>query len=200
MAADQVFDRRTRRTRTALEAALLDLITERDLTRISISDVTTRAEVNRSTFYEHYTDVHDLADAACTHMFDELITATPVFALNQAATQPQQRRARAALVVVFDHVAANARLYRAVLGGAGSARVINHLHRRIVVAIYANSTGDGAATHADDPTEAPYDPAGGFLAGALLGTVLEWLRHDCPGTPEQLGNSIWPQLVGAAPR
>ena len=68
-------DRRARRSRAALRAALLDLITERGLNRIAVSDVTKRADVNRSTFYEHYSDVHELAADACTRMFDELIAA-----------------------------------------------------------------------------------------------------------------------------
>lgn len=70
-------DPRTRRSRSALETALRELIAERDLSQISVSDITKRAGVNRSTFYEHYTDVHDLAAAACTTVFDELVAAGP---------------------------------------------------------------------------------------------------------------------------
>ncbi|WP_330256670.1 TetR family transcriptional regulator C-terminal domain-containing protein [Nocardia sp. NBC_00565] len=198
MGAQQVFDRRSRRTRAALEAALLSLISEHHLAQISVSDITARADVNRSTFYEHYSDVHNLADAACTQMFDELIAATPVFALNRAATATEERRARESLVDVFAHVAANARLYHALLGTEGSARMINRLHQRLVVAIHVNVAGSSADTHADDPSEVPYDPASAFLAGALLGTIIDWLQHGCPGTPEYLGDAIWPQLAGAA--
>ncbi|WP_405983842.1 TetR-like C-terminal domain-containing protein [Streptomyces sp. NBC_00872] len=50
-------------------------------------------------------------------------------------------------------------------------------------------------THADDPAVIPHDPAAAFVAGALLGIVLDWLHHDCPGTPEQLGATVWPQLL-----
>jgi AcrR family transcriptional regulator len=70
-------DPRTRRSRAALETALRELIAERDLSQISVSDITKRAGVNRSTFYEHYTDVHDLAAAACTTVFDALVAASP---------------------------------------------------------------------------------------------------------------------------
>lgn len=70
-------DPRTRRSRSALETALRELVAERDLSQIPVSDLTKRAGVNRSTFYEHYTDVHDLAAAACTTVFDELVAASP---------------------------------------------------------------------------------------------------------------------------
>jgi AcrR family transcriptional regulator len=183
-----------------LEAAFLSLIAEQGLARISVADITTRADVNRSTFYEHYSDVHDLAVAACTQTFDELIAATPVIALDRETTGDDIRRGHEALVEVLAHVAARADLYQALLGGEGSARVINHLHQRIVVAIHVDIAGSGADTHADDPSEVPHNPAAALLAGALLGTIMEWLRHGCPGTPEQLALTIRSQLAAAAPQ
>src|SRR5215467_15560421 len=65
-------DRRVRRTQAALQRALIDLVGERDLSQISVADVADRADVSRSTFYDHYTDVHELAETACTSMLDDL--------------------------------------------------------------------------------------------------------------------------------
>jgi AcrR family transcriptional regulator len=188
-------DPRIRRSRLALENALWELLAERDLTQISISDITKRAEVNRSTFYEHYTDVHDLAASACTAMFDELIAATPMFG---AESPTEIDPADNPLPRLFTHVAEHAHLYRTLLGPDGSARVINHLRQRIAIAFYVNrgASEDGPPTHADDPAEVPYDPEAAYVAGAILGTVVEWLRRDCPGTPEQLGVTIWRYLIG----
>ncbi|GHF40668.1 AcrR family transcriptional regulator [Amycolatopsis bartoniae] len=191
MPSPQLTDPRSRRSRSALEGALLELIEERDLSQISISDVTRRAAVNRSTFYEHYTDVHDLAAAAGTELFDELIAAAHVL-LPQQAADPAGALAR-----VFGHVAAHARLYRALLDADGSARVINHLHQRIAIAIHVHLAGTDSPTHADDPAEIPHDPPAALLAGALLGTIMDWLRRGCPGSPEDLAARIWPHLVGA---
>ncbi|MBL7497157.1 TetR/AcrR family transcriptional regulator [Frankia sp. CNm7] len=193
MPAPQPLDRRIRRTRSALERALLDLIAERDLVQISVSDVTKRADVNRTTFYEHYTDVHDLAASACTAMFDELIATSPVIAPSRAPAR--QLREREALVRVLTHIRDRARLYRALLGEDGSARVINHLQQRLAISLHVNLTRPGAGTHADDPAEIPYDPTAALLAGALLGLVLDWLRHGCPGTPEHVCATIWPRLA-----
>src|SRR5258705_9554095 len=117
-------DPRVQRSRAAMEAALLDLVSERDLGQISISDVTTRAGVNRSTFYEHYSDIHDLAESACTAMFDELVAATPVFSMQSASDQPHQ------LPELFAHIATHAPLYQMLLAPDGNARVINHLLQR----------------------------------------------------------------------
>ncbi|MCC5581129.1 TetR/AcrR family transcriptional regulator [Microtetraspora sp. AC03309] len=179
-----------------MEHALLELLAERELGQISVADLTRRADVNRSTFYEHYTSVDDLAARACTAMFDELIAATPVISPHQAP--PPDAVTSDALAGVFAHVAEHAHLYQALLGDDGSANVINYLHRRISVAVHVNLTVPDSGTHADDPAEVPRDTAAAFLAGALLGTVMDWLRHDCPGTPEQVGAAIWPHLLAVA--
>jgi len=50
------------RTRTRLRDALVELISERDISAINVQDVTHRAEVNRTTFYLHYTGIEDLLD------------------------------------------------------------------------------------------------------------------------------------------
>jgi AcrR family transcriptional regulator len=192
----QLTDPRTRRSRSALEAALRELIAQRELHQISVSDLTKRAGVDRSTFYEHYTDVDDLAAAACTAVFDELV----------ATVSTARRRVRDKesavehLTELFAHVAEHAALYRALLGTHGSARVINHLLRRITLEAHTSRADTDAEVPPDTdyPARVPHDPFAAFVAGAVLGSVIDWLSHDCPGTPEQMSAAIWPHLRGSA--
>lgn len=53
-------DRRTRRTREALMRALIALLQEKPLTAITVTELTTLADVNRATFYTHYQDIFDM--------------------------------------------------------------------------------------------------------------------------------------------
>lgn len=169
---------------------MLELIAERDLSRISISDVTKQADVNRSTFYEHYTDLDDLAAAACTALFDEFVTAAPV---RSGEPAHYGARALASLAKLFAHVAEHAHLYRALLGPDGSARVINHLLERITTGAHRRR----GPRHADDVATPFDDPAAAFAAGAILAVVVDWLRRGCPGTPEQMSAEISPHLITA---
>lgn len=186
-------DRRVLRSRAALESALRDLITERELRQISVADLTKRAGVNRSTFYEHYVDVHDLAVAACTSTYDELVAVAPI---PHGQLTPDGRPLPNPLPALFTHVAANAPLYRALLCDEGSARMINHLLHRITLAARISRGLDTDEESAAD--DFPHDPVSAFLAGAVLGTIMDWLRRDCPGTPEEIGAAIWPYAVACA--
>ncbi|WP_244666612.1 TetR/AcrR family transcriptional regulator [Myceligenerans indicum] len=53
-------DRRVRRTRRALLDALLALMAEKGYEEVTIQDIIDRADVGRSTFYNHYSNKEDL--------------------------------------------------------------------------------------------------------------------------------------------
>jgi AcrR family transcriptional regulator len=193
-------DPRARRSKAALEGALLELVAVRDLSQISISDITKRAGISRSTFYEHYADVHDLAASVCTIVFDELVADQPMFDPRIVGSGDLATPRDNPLVTVFAHFAGHAQLYRSLLGPDGSALVINHLLHRMTTGAYTNlrTAAPAASTHADDPSDTPYDPEAALLAGALAGTVIDWLKHGCPGTAQDLAATVWPMLVGVA--
>ncbi|SHN74345.1 TetR/AcrR family transcriptional regulator [Cryptosporangium aurantiacum] len=190
-------DPRARRSRQALERALLDLVAEQDLAQISVSDITKQAGLSRSTFYEHYVDVHDLAASACTLLFDQLVEGLPMAdpGLVEKPDPPDNP-----LVPVFSHFATHAPLYRSLLGPDGSARVINHLVHRLRAATRANLRFAAQITPrvTGAPGTPPDDPTYALIAGAIVGIVVDWLRHETPDTPEQLAARVWPHLVGAA--
>ncbi|MEU1149463.1 TetR/AcrR family transcriptional regulator [Streptomyces sp. NPDC005863] len=65
-------DRRTRRSRRALGAALVELVLERGFTALTVEDITERADVARATFYAHFRDKEDLFARVTVDLLDEL--------------------------------------------------------------------------------------------------------------------------------
>lgn len=53
-------DRRTRRTVSALQKSLIKLLLKKPLREITITELTESADISRTTFYLHYTDINDL--------------------------------------------------------------------------------------------------------------------------------------------
>ena len=53
-------NRRVRMTKKLLKDAILELMETRGLDRVTVTDICAAADVNRSTFYAHYEDVHQL--------------------------------------------------------------------------------------------------------------------------------------------
>ncbi|UKS64686.1 TetR/AcrR family transcriptional regulator [Rossellomorea marisflavi] len=65
-------DRRQIRTKQLIRDALLDLIPQKGLTKITVKDLTERADINRGTFYLHYKDVADLTDQLKEDIFADI--------------------------------------------------------------------------------------------------------------------------------
>ena len=69
-------DRRIRRTQRLLKESLAELMSEKSFNNITIKDITEKADLNRGTFYLHYTDTYGLLKAMEDDMlkdFQEMI-------------------------------------------------------------------------------------------------------------------------------
>lgn len=64
-------DRRTRKTKQALQQAILQIIQTKDLDKITVSEVAELADVSRMAFYYHYEDIYDLYHHVEDDFFNE---------------------------------------------------------------------------------------------------------------------------------
>jgi AcrR family transcriptional regulator len=185
-------DRRVRRTQAALTRALIELVGDQELSRITVADVAERADVNRSTFYAHYRDVHELAEAACTALIDELIDSLSALDGPDACQDPPR-----SLLGFFTHLADHAGLYRSLLGPGGSARVIDHILRRTTTAIHRGRylAEDAPPAETGPSTEMPHDVPAGFAAGGLIGVAVDWLHRARPQTPTEIATLTFPLIA-----
>lgn len=55
-------DRRIEKTRSSIRDAFVKLITEKDISQITIKELAETADINRKTFYMHYSCVEDILD------------------------------------------------------------------------------------------------------------------------------------------
>ena len=53
-------DRRTRRTQKLIRDNFIDLMEQKPINEITIQEITDKADINRRTFYLHFTDIYDL--------------------------------------------------------------------------------------------------------------------------------------------
>ena len=68
-------DRRVIRTHKAIREAYFDLIKEKDTIRIPISEIARRADIDRKTFYLHYSSVENVLDEYMEEVISDLHNA-----------------------------------------------------------------------------------------------------------------------------
>lgn len=66
---EEKLDPRVKRTRNLILTAFESLLAEKGFESISVQDVTGKAEINRATFYAHFSDKYELLDRSINHLF-----------------------------------------------------------------------------------------------------------------------------------
>ncbi|MBP3209850.1 MAG: TetR/AcrR family transcriptional regulator, partial [Oscillospiraceae bacterium] len=65
-------DRRVRRTKKLLTQALTELMQQKQIKDITVTELTEKADMNRGTFYLYYRDVFDMVEKIEDDMFSAL--------------------------------------------------------------------------------------------------------------------------------
>ncbi len=73
-------DPRVKRTRALIETAFGALLAEKGFSAITVQDITERAEINRATFYAHFTDKFALLESYIQKVFREKMEARTLHA------------------------------------------------------------------------------------------------------------------------
>jgi AcrR family transcriptional regulator len=86
-----ITDKRVVKTRNAIKTAFMNIMCEKDISKISVSDIANKALINRSTFYLHYSDVNsvmtdiereiELKITSCIDQFDASSTYQSTYSL-----------------------------------------------------------------------------------------------------------------------
>lgn len=66
------FDARVRYTRMIIEQSFLELLKEKPVGKITVTELCEKAQINRATFYKHYLDVPDLLEKIEEALFSQI--------------------------------------------------------------------------------------------------------------------------------
>ena len=171
---DEKMDRRVIRTKQQIRQALIELLAEKPENSISVRELTQRANINRGTFYIHYSDIHDLvsqlADEANQKMLGVCLRHPP-------AQTP--RESYPFLTDLFETLCGDAELFTLLLGSAGS------YSERLCRTIQENFLDDLLSVfYSADPKQRQV--ASDFIVSGCLHEALLWLRGGTKETPDEM--------------
>lgn len=66
------FDARVRYTRMIIEQSFLELLREKPVNKITVTELCEKAQLNRATFYKHYLDIPDLMEKIEEDLFAKI--------------------------------------------------------------------------------------------------------------------------------
>ena len=182
-------DRRVRRTTARLRQALAQLLLEKDLSSITVRELTDLADVNRGTFYTHYRDLYDMLEQMEQEMFQELEDM-----LDSYASDILQQDITPILRDVFRFVGRNKDLCQVFL----ARQAVDRFSQRLNTLIYHKCLAEWRELYqrypnlsglADRPEEGNY--ALEFVVAGAVGLIRAWLERGAQESPEEMA-----QLTG----
>lgn len=92
-------DRRIKRTRASVFNAMLDLMVEKDASKITVLELCKRADINKSTFYLHYKSMNDCLQSCFQTIMDGVINISKRIKYDEIKNDPTK-----AVTILLDEV------------------------------------------------------------------------------------------------
>ena len=165
-------DRRVRRTRRALAAALMDLLNEKRYEAVTIQDILDRADVGRSTFYAHFLDKDSLLlDAFREMRRQHSLTGSAGGAAEPGAFAWSRDTFGWSLDMLHQFESAST-LYSSMVGSRGCAIAVEEMEHELD-GVVRRDLATMAGRH---PSRVP-DMVVRFVVTAFMSILPWWLEH-----------------------
>lgn len=177
-------DLRVVRTRQMIRDAFIDLLEHKSYNKITISELTKKANVNRVTFYLHYMDMDDFL----SQLVDELIDDIFEF-MKPLYDKPYEPGFELeTLTNLLEYIANNEKIYYTMFVSKGipyfTPRMMTFL-RNIMLTHPRNEQG------AHFPgIDIEMDIASWYGTSALIGTISMWIGSGMPYSPRYLAEQF----------
>jgi AcrR family transcriptional regulator len=181
---NEKIDRRINRTRRLLRDSLMSLILEKGYDAVTVEDITTRADLGRTTFYLHYKDKEELLVESIDAIANDLKAQVDLLSSARGIGEMQPRP----IHLAFEHAAEHADLYRIILKGEGATKAATRLRQIISDGAleFLRARMDALQLGINPNVNLPLVAA--YFASALLGFMTWWLESGTPYPPEQMAD------------
>jgi AcrR family transcriptional regulator len=159
-------DPRNERTRTAIKAALVGLLSDRPMDQVLVRDIVHSAGIGNATFFRHYRDKAQVLEEVVQDFFDQA-SAAMFSALVERHSDLGARH-------ICQFVDQHRKVYAALLSSSASSQIREAFVERTVDRALPMLAGR--------PTRVPGRLAATYPLTAIL-AILAWWLSDAPDTP-----------------
>lgn len=179
-------DRRIAKTRRALRQALLDLIEERGLDRVTVKELCERADLNRGTFYLHYRDVNDLLKQYTSEVLGGLRTVVAKIDARDMRAYEAKDEPYPGFVGVLEYIREHALFFRLMLGPKGDPAFSNKLYDLLKDRMAGRLRELGIRP----PAAVSWEYLAAFLSRAHVGIIQHWVDTGMVESPRDLAKFV----------
>ncbi|MBI4857489.1 MAG: TetR/AcrR family transcriptional regulator [Acetobacterium woodii] len=168
------------RSRRMIRQAFLELIQEKDVEKITVTDIITRADINRGTFYAHYRDIRDLMEQNGNEIIAKVISVLNDFHYHHFMHDPLPL-----LRKISDWLEADLEYFRILVNARGSEAFLTKLKEIFIQQMEIDSDIPEAIKQSPEFTIHLH-----FMAGGIINLYQVWLRGGINTSIQEITNQI----------
>ena len=171
-------------TANLMNQALLQLLEKKDLDYITITEITKKAGVNRSTFYLHYDNIYDLFEETVENIHKEFINSFDIKSINEINSKNNAFLITDSLLISYLNFCKK------------NKRILKLVHQKPQLFqtektyknMYDNIFYPAVSQFLKDETQKVYNLE--FFTQGVAGIIKKWIELDCKTEIPELVNII----------
>lgn len=173
-------------TKKALEDSLKNLLLQKPLSKITISDITKDCGINRMTFYYHFKDIYDLIEWICTEETARAINGKKTY-------ETWQQGFLQTFQMVLDNKPFISNVYHSISREKIEDYFYAITYDLLIGVVEEKATGMNVS-------EATKKFIANFYNFAFVGLLLDWIKKDMQDDPQLIIDQVSTLIQGEVSR
>jgi len=174
-------DRKKRYTRMVLQDSLIELMREKPINKITIKELCENADVNRSTFYAHFSDQYELLNT----IEEETLSWAKVAFESVIGSASDEAETIKGLEGICQYIADNSKHLQILMSEQGDIgfqkQLFTLVYNLLGINLQADQNGDG------DSKELSLI----FVVNGCVGLIQHWLKTGLRQSPQEIALIIF---------
>ncbi|MFC0016048.1 MULTISPECIES: TetR/AcrR family transcriptional regulator [Allobacillus] len=171
-------DRRKKYTRMVLKDSLMESLKEKPISSVTVKEICEQADINRSTFYTHYSDQYDLVEQIESELINDMekYLNSVNFEMDEEAKEMTER--------LLDYLASRADDCKTLLNYEGDST----FQRKVTSVAYRFILNEGMTAKNIDPSISEYISS--FIVNGSIQMMKLWLYNNMDRSPKEMSQLI----------
>lgn len=176
------------RSRRLIQQAFVDLLQEKNLEKITVTDIITRADINRGTFYAHYQDTRAVIEQIEKEIVEKMMGFLSGFQYENFFNSPMPL-----LLNISCYLEKDLEFYRTLVNSSISEQLLDKLRRYLIAYLESNSN---FPEHIKRSLE--FMARINFFTSGIIDLYQIWFRREMNCSLDELSQEISKLIISNA--
>jgi AcrR family transcriptional regulator len=172
-------NRKVKYTKMVLKESLIRLLKEKPLSRITITEICEEADINRATFYTHYSDQYDLLKQIEQELVDDINKYLADYSFHQNDPESLQMMEK-----IFEYIKENGELCSVLFSESGD----REFQKDVLMIVQRQCIQEWTTKKAVDKDIAEYLYS--YTTNGSIGIILKWLQNNMDRPTHEMARVI----------